>query len=382
MSSEQVPARFRITPSVLERFGDRAHQLAPYLMQSDPLADAVAELTTGSNRAEVWRMFELATTQGISRVADPPEALRALFDVAESVPPQIDTYIVERGGEVVLRAGRLAGLVLALDSLVFGYCSPAGNKPLVFSGMLTKRTRRRLDETGRFVHSVCLPGGMRRGATGYVITLKVRLMHAQIRRLLLSDDRWQLQDWGVPINQHDMVATTVLFSAAVLRGLRMLGVGVSDEEAALYVTLWRYVGEMMGVSPEILPTSEAEGLQLAEIILATQDPPDDDARALTQALFRAPLFDDGAPTPARTAFACAMCRYLIGDEMADHLHLPRSAWRLAGPGIRAVVGRVDRLRRLPLVNTLLLQLGHKHWRMAIEGNGGLLPTYAPPRSLG
>ena len=281
----------------------------------------------------------------------------------------------------MLRAGRFAGLVLALASLVFGYCSPAGNKPLVFSGQLTKRTRRRLDETGRFVHSVCLPGGMRRGAAGYVITLKVRLMHAQIRRLLLGDDRWQLHDWGVPINQHDMVATTILFSASVLRGLRMLGLGIGDEEAALYVTLWRYVGELMGVAPEILPRSEAEGLELAELILATQGPPDDDARALTQALFRAPLFDEGEPTPSQAAFATSMCRYLIGDEMADHLHLPRSGWSLAGPGIRAIAGPLDRLRRFPLVNDFVLKQGRKQWRLAVEGNGGLLPTYAPPRSL-
>jgi hypothetical protein len=380
--SEAIPTRFRITAAARERFGDRLDQLAPYLLQGDPLADAVAELTTGTNRAEVWRMFEAAANQGIAQVTDPPEALRAFFDTVESAPPWVDMRELERAGDVVLRAGRLSGLVLALDSLVFGYCSPAGNKPLVFSGKLAKRTRRRLDETGRFVHAVCLPGGMRRGAEGYVISLKVRLMHAQIRRLLLQDDRWQLRDWGVPINQHDMVATTILFSASVLRGLRRLGFGVSAKEAAGYVALWRYVGELMGVAPEILPRSETEGLELAELILATQEPPDDDARALTQALLGAPLFADSAPTPTQRAFASAICRYLIGDEMADHLQLPRSSWGLAGPGIRAIVGNLDRLRRLPLVDSFLLWQGRKHWRMAIEMGSGLLPTYAPPRYLG
>jgi hypothetical protein len=41
-----------------------------------------------------------------------------------------------RGGEVLLRHGFFGGIVLGFRCLVAGYCSPAGNKPLAFSGRL------------------------------------------------------------------------------------------------------------------------------------------------------------------------------------------------------------------------------------------------------
>jgi hypothetical protein len=45
---------------------------------------------------------------------------------------------------VLLRTGFLGGIVLGFRSLVAGYCSPAGNKPLAFSGRLREAAPRRL----------------------------------------------------------------------------------------------------------------------------------------------------------------------------------------------------------------------------------------------
>ena len=63
---------------------------------------------------------------------------------------------------------RRPGLTLA-TSLVLGYASPGGNKPLAFSGQLEKRAPQRLLETSRFVEATCLPGGLARFAPGFAI---------------------------------------------------------------------------------------------------------------------------------------------------------------------------------------------------------------------
>ena len=41
--------------------------------------------------------------------------------------------------------------------------------------------------------------------------------------MILRSGRWDAERWGAPINQHDMAGTQLLFSLAVLEGLRTLG---------------------------------------------------------------------------------------------------------------------------------------------------------------
>src|SRR5262249_51979302 len=176
-------------------------------------------------------MLEAALDRGIGAVPDAPEALRALFAELDRVPAWVDWPTLDAGGELLMRAGPFGGMVLGAGSLVLGYASPGGNKPLVFSGRLTEQAPRRLDETSRFVQAVCRPGGMQRSGDGFKITVKVRLMHAEVRRMILRSGRWDDARWGAPLNQHDMAATTLLFSLVVLEGLRSLGLVIGREEA-------------------------------------------------------------------------------------------------------------------------------------------------------
>src|SRR5690606_8144109 len=87
-----------------------------------------------------------------------------------------------------------------------------------------------------------------------------------------------------PINQHDMVAATLLFSSAFVEGLRILGFVVTAEEAEAYLQLWRYNGYVMGVESELLPSSAREAQRLSSCIDITQGPPDEDSYTLIRAL--------------------------------------------------------------------------------------------------
>src|SRR5688572_29163272 len=132
-----------------ERFGARVDWLGNYLLAGDPLADeAVAELAAVPDRQRVIDRALGGAKSGVP-------ALDALMAAVHKVPAWVRWEEVDRGGQVLFRAGVAGGIVLGAKALVYGYAAPAGNKPLVFSGQLKTQAPRRLNETAKFVAAVC-----------------------------------------------------------------------------------------------------------------------------------------------------------------------------------------------------------------------------------
>ncbi|SLJ35335.1 Uncharacterised protein [Mycobacteroides abscessus subsp. abscessus] len=73
-----------VTPTPATRMFD------DHMWQGDELMDAVVELFHELGSAEARALFEQAVEHGIDSLGDPPEALRALFADAYSVPPWWD----------------------------------------------------------------------------------------------------------------------------------------------------------------------------------------------------------------------------------------------------------------------------------------------------
>lgn len=367
-----LPSRFVNLPAARAAFGDRVDRLGAFLTGVDPLADAVIEATEAMAPSTGWALFRRAAQVGIASVSDAPEAFRAFFAHVERVPVWVDWEALDRGGTVLTRAGPLGGMVLGLKALVLGYASPAGNKPLILTGRLEEQSGRRLNETARFVRATIAPGGMRPHAPGWRMTLHVRLIHAQVRRMILRSGRWDGEAWGEPINQHDELGTLLLFSAVVPEGLRQLGMRITPPDAEGYVQLWRWSGWLMGVDPELLPVTEAGGRSLGELIAATQREPDDDSRRLTRALLQSPVRDaktaDARTSAERqTRFTSAMCRALLGETIADQLGVPSSSWRYALPFVRTVVGSLERVREnVPSAGASALRAGSRYWDRVVD----------------
>jgi len=383
-----IPSRFINLDDARTRFGDRVDRLCPYFSRVDPAADAVAQAFAALPPGRGFAMLGEALARGIDAVPDAPAPLRALFAEVDRVPPWVDWRALDRGGELLMRAGPLGGMVLGAVSIVLGYASPGGNKPLVFSGRLREQAARRLNETSRFVQAVCRPGGMRRGGDGLHITVKVRLMHAEVRRMILRSGRWDEARWGAPINQHDMSATTLLFSLAVVDGLRRLGLEIDAEEAEQYMQLWRYVGWVIGCDHDLTPASYFQATQLAELIRATQGDPDDDARALTAALFDSPLSVARTPAQIRRAklereIGRGVTRGLLGDEMADALAVPRTPAVRLVQVLRGINAAAEPLRRrVPAVHHRAILAGQRYWdRVVAIGLAGATAEFRPPERL-
>jgi hypothetical protein len=349
----------------LDRFGELATRTFAALERTDPLADDLVEwLATRPQRFDLMAAW-LAAQAG----EHTPEPVAALFDSIRVVPTWVDWRRIDRARRPFERTGVFGGLVLSLRSLMSGYAAPAGNKPLAFSGRLREQAPRRVAETARFVTAVCAPGGMQPGAEGWRITLHVRLMHAQVRRLLWASGRWDRARWAEPINQHDMLATMLLFSEVYIEGLRVFGFSITDEEAEDWIHLWRLVGWLMGTEMSLLPTDYAEASTLRELIQQTQGPPDVDSRALAAALLG--MSEDVKPISVaalRQGMARGLSRMLIGSEVADSLGITRAPiWGTVLPLVPVVVGASERAReRIPALEQRMRAAGADYWAWVVE----------------
>ena len=384
----KFPSRYLHLDQARERYGARVDRLGSFLLEGDPLADA-AVLALAAHPKDVRQaMVDTALDAGIDAVPEAPDALRALFAQLDRVPFWVDPARLDRGGAAFLRAGLLGGMVLGAYSLVAGYCSPGGNKPLAFSGRLSQDAPRRLAETGRFVQAVSSPGGMGRFGDGFKAMVKVRLVHATVRQMLARSPRWNAAAWGVPINQYDMSGTALLFSYIVLDGLDKMGFQMTADERADFMHLWRYGGYLIGVDDELRCTTEAEGKALWELLSTTQAPPDDDSRALAHA-----LLDSGvaaARTPEERVRAerarvvgYALSRHLLGEEYADWLGYPKTPWRHAVRLFQSMNERAgDTLARTTGLPFARVERGARYWKFVVDtGLRGVPATFAMPEAV-
>lgn len=371
-----VPSRVVGLDRARARYGARVDRLLPALWRGDPLADEAHAAMEADPLG--WRRFEQGLAGGS---VGGSAAVEALFASVASRPAWVDPARAARAGRLLFRSGLCGGIVLGARSLATGYCAPAGNKPLVLTGRLTTpaEASQRLAETGAFVAAVCAEGGMEPGGPGFAVTLRVRLMHARVRALARRHPGWRPADWGEPVNQHDLLATSLLFSQVFVDGVRAFGVGVTRAEADDWLHLWRWVSVVLGVEDALLPEDEPEARALADLIHDTQGPPDADARRLVDV-----MLSEAETRPGGGWLARGLCRAMLGDETADALGLPDTpAKHAVGVVSRLLVGPVDRLRAvLPGWEARLEGMGRAYWAASVRASSRGRPLgYRPPERL-
>jgi hypothetical protein len=371
--------RRKVTAAEIARYGD-------HLWIGDAQADCLALKFHELGMQRAMAMLNAALAGNMP--SDAPAELNALMQTAFEDPKWLDRRLLDVGAQLSQRSGMLGEYVLSCVSLMGGYRSAAANKPIAFTGQLEYMAPRRLAETAKFGFDVTRTGGMALGAPGFQAALKVRMMHAHVRLMLARSPKWRHSEWGLPINQADLVATNVLFSAVYLGGLRVLGLQISDEESLGVMHLWRYIGWLMGVDEALLPTNEEEGTRTAWLAGVTQPPADADSRLLGQALMNVPL--ERAEGPFEKAMAwlevqlrSGFSRMVLGDPAGDDLGLPNSPLKYAIAFTTPVIFASETLRRLiPGATNFAVRMGDTLQRRMVEKPLGNRPAaFAPPESL-
>jgi hypothetical protein len=137
-----------------------------------------------------------------------------------------------------------------------------------------------------------------------------------------------------------------------------------------------------------LPATETEGRRLGEIIAATQGPPDEDSRRLARALLGSAAREAKSAherTNARrlATFSAAMCRSLLGDDMADQLGVSHTSWRCMVPLARRLVSSMELVREnVPFGDVPALWAGTRYWDRVVDlGLAGAASELPLPQRL-
>ncbi|MFO1478620.1 MAG: oxygenase MpaB family protein [Turneriella sp.] len=371
--------RRKVSHEEIARYGS-------YLWAGDALADRLAKKFDEIGMQRAMPMLNTALHGNLP--ADAPDELVEFIVETKKDPAWLDRALLEEGAKLSQRSGPFGEYVLSCVSLMGGYRSAAANKPIAFTGQLEYMAPRRLAETAKFGYDVTRTGAMAQGAPGFNAALKVRMMHAHVRLMLDRSAKWRHADWGLPINQADMIATNILFSSVYLTGLRILGLQISDRESQGVMHLWRYIGWLMGIDEALLPENEEQGMRMAWLAGVTQPGADADSRLLGQALLNVPM--ERAESPVEKALAwlemqlrSGFTRIVLGDRAGDDLGLPDSPLKYTVAFTTPAVFALETLRRvLPGATDVAIRLGDAWQRRMVERPlGGKMPAFVPPQQL-
>jgi hypothetical protein len=238
--------------AIIAQFGAARADLAGWaLVTGDPLADAVVEEIHAGD-TPVRDALATGIRDGLAAVPDPPPAVAALLTQTESVPDYVDDAMLKAGCEPYYSSHPASRMIaLSAGALVRTYSSPSIAAVLTQTRRLTEYAGRRLLETGVWLNSAMLPGGMYRGAPGYVATLQVRMLHAQVRRHA-STHGFDEAAYGVPISQIDLARTVMDFILVGFRSELAMGFERTAEEVAWAYRYWWYLAHLLGVDPRFV----------------------------------------------------------------------------------------------------------------------------------
>ena len=188
---------------------------------------------------------------------------------------------------------------------------------------------RRLGQNNRHMIETYYPGGMERNCDGWKTTMRIRFIHAQMRRLLSGSDDWDQEAWGVPLSAAHIGGISLYqFSIRSYEHAMAMGSAFSLEERASMIKIWRYVGHVIGVPDTILFSNETDARRIREISRLCEPPPDDDSISVVSAFFEAALKLVRVKTERQKKklrmYAYRLSRALIGNELADIYGFPNT----------------------------------------------------------
>lgn len=282
------------------------------------------------------------------------QAVRSYLDAASVLPAWADRAKLARAEAMFFDQGVLSVLLLFCASLPECYVVPDLADVLHTTGALEQRTDYRIRSTAAMIFPVMMQGGLTDPAgAGLAQVLKVRLIHATVRHLILRGSPeqalapgasaqpplmlagppagmhqalfahgWDTAARGLPSNQEEQAYTLLTFGYVTLRGMRTLGQRLSraDEEAVLHA--WNIVGHLIGIRRELMVDTmdEAQALFAQMQRRGRAELNGEDVRpALADALFRTIARE--IPWRAAKPFPLLLSRRLIGPQASADLGL-------------------------------------------------------------
>ncbi|WP_419939442.1 oxygenase MpaB family protein [Candidatus Palauibacter sp.] len=327
----QVPLSAYVDGYARARAIDRhaADNYVAHTRIGDPVMDAVVEDLAHLPQREVHKLIHAGMEEDHACLRDAPQSLRDFFiDAPQPDPDWLDRDALQPGIRAFQRNSVLVLSAFVTGVLIDGF-STLISKSFAMTGRIFENGVWRLKQNNRHQMEIFLPRGLERYGEGWKLSVRIRFVHAQIRRLLGRTAEWEHDAWGVPVSAAHLGYSVACFAARTVKHSESLGARYSTEERAGFHDVWRYAGYLMGIPETILFTDEAHALHMYRIGSICEPPPTEDAIVMTNALINsAPLVANITDLTERRKLVnnviYPISRGLVGNDLADQLNFPRN----------------------------------------------------------
>lgn len=274
-------------------------------LQADPPADRAISAIGTARLGEATRLMAGWTTNASladwrpDGAADPEvvEALRAYLAECRALPGWARPADIELAEAVFMEYGPMSCTMLFCASLPQCYVLPHLAEVLHAAGQLEAHTEHRIRQTAAMIFPVMMKGGLTQPqGCGIAQVLKVRLIHASIRHLILrgppdaaagrieplsqpgpraslhqalSALGWDVERQGLPCNQLELAYTLLTFGYVFLQGMRTLAIPVSAKDEEAFLHAWNVAGHVLGIRGELMAQSMDQSAAMFAAIQAS-----------------------------------------------------------------------------------------------------------------
>ena len=335
-------------------------------------ANALMATWTDNGTINAWQ----AATGGTDDHVAP--ALAAYLQEGKTLPDWADHAKIDRAEALFMEYGALSCLLLFCASLPECYVVPDLAAVLHVAGQLEQHTEYRIRSTAAMIFPVMMRGGLTKAdGAGVSQTLKVRLIHATIRNLILRANPvqsvqalqgalmekteaqdvatlgvvpvlaalsgstnmhqalfahgWKAGQDGLPCNQEELAYTLLTFGYVFLRGLRTLGLGLKAPDENAFLHAWNVMAHVLGIKRALMPQTFAEAkimfteMQARGLADTTMPDGTDPRPKLGQALMK--TMEEVIPWRIVKPFPTLFTRHLCGAVTAKAIGIDaRVSW--------------------------------------------------------
>ena len=305
---------------------DIADKYVAHTLIGDPLGEEMAADLEAFSASESERLIQAAMNEeGEEALRDAPDSLRRFFKEAETPPEWLDYSSFAPSVRMFYRNSQIVLAAFVAGVLIEGFTTNIA-KSFFITGRVRDQGIRRLGQNNRHMMEIFLPGGLYRHGDGWKLSLRIRMVHARLRRLLSASEDWDKEAWGEPISAAHLGYAISAFSARLLKHMKTLGATYNKEEYDSFMAVWRYSGHIMGIPQTILFQDADEALKLWKIALTCEPDSPIESIVMAHALVNsAPLIAGATEPEARRSLAryvYRLSRGLIGKEYAESLLYP------------------------------------------------------------
>ena len=326
------------------------------------------EIAQVNRQFEQWTQNKSLINWHSSDSALPSEinaALQQYVEEGQVLPPWADRAKIERAEALFMDYGPLSCTLLFCASLPECYVIPDLSAVLHAEGQLEQHTDYRIRSTAAMIFPVMMKGGLGQpDGSGVAQVLKVRLIHATVRNLILRGSPsyamaalgdqlhvasagvlaplenhadwdktlkhsmhqvllahgWRVGADGLPCNQEELAYRLLTFGYVFLRSMRRLGLALSASDEEAYLHCWNVMGHVLGIRRDLLVDSMAQEEELlAQMQARGRAKPwlPDPRPALGAALMN--TMENAIPIPVLKGFPVLMTRYLCGTVCAHEV---------------------------------------------------------------